>query len=297
MPDVTISYLDPVTGAETVLNDGIDFEVLVGLVGDWIPSFLYQDDPLPGEPGSVLKDYDIDQRFIDLPLLVYAPGGDVRAKLRMLHQVVRPQRNASGEPLRGRLRFAVSGLHTRDLHVIYSGGLSGNDGLGAMGDDWYRAVLSFKANDPYWYADGATSFEFALGEAGLFFPFFPLVFSATQVLADTTINNPGDGEAWPVWTLTGPGDNIALRNKTTGKNFLMDALFTLATGEQLVIDTRPGRKTIVDQNGVSLFASRKKTTAEMWPLITGNNRITVEMNNSDANSSVALSFTPRYETW
>ena len=67
-------------------------------------------------------------------------------------------------------------------------------------------------------------------------------------------------------------------------------------GEQLIVDSRPGAKTIVDQFGNNLFQYFKKGT-EFWPLLEGSNEISIQMDNSDANSEVSLVYTPRYLTW
>jgi hypothetical protein len=40
--------------------------------------------------------------------------------------------------------------------------------------------------------------------------------SASSVLGASSIDNPGDVPAWPLWTVQGPTTQVQLTNTTTG---------------------------------------------------------------------------------
>src|SRR5690606_30720906 len=75
---------------------------------------------------------------------------------------------------------------------------------------------------------------------------FPQV-SSGQVLGETTLTNPGDVEAWPTWTITGPASLVTITHLDTGEEFAVDPGADgidhgpLLEGEQVVVTTDPPR--------------------------------------------------------
>src|SRR5690606_15899574 len=113
-----------------------------------------------------------------------------------------------------------------------------------VGPSWFRAVVSWRAPDPYWYELNAST-ERVVSAAGVpFFPLLPLNLSPSNVIGDQTVQNDGDVEAWPVWTVRGPYAEVRVANLTTGRTLYLTA--PASAGEVLVIDTRPRRKTVID---------------------------------------------------
>jgi hypothetical protein len=99
-------------------------------------------------------------------------------------------------------------------------------------------------------------------------------------------------ESWPVWTITGPGSSPILRNLS--KNVFLSLPVTLLAGESVVIDTRPGRKTVTKQDGSSLFGSLTQTSS-LWSLLPASNSVRIEFTGALAGvSTVTLNFRRRY---
>ena len=112
---------------------------------------------------------------------------------------------------------------------------------------------------------------------------------STYCLASASINNDGDTEAWPVWTITRPGVDPAIRNVTTGG--VTEILTTVAVGETVVIDTRPDQKVVSTGYGSRLTPT---PNSSLWAFARGVNAIQVELNAATAASSVQLSYKRQY---
>lgn len=152
-----------------------------------------------------------------------------------------------------------------------------------------EAVVRFDASDPWWYDASDSSEDFATGTLATFFPIFPLRLSSSEVFAVATVDNDGDTDAWPVWTITGPGSAIVLRNLTSG--LLLSIAATLDVGETVTVDTRRGAKTIVKNDGTNLFSS---STGDLWPLVEGSNSVQIEMGSATSSSLVNVRWRRRW---
>jgi hypothetical protein len=110
----------------------------------------------------------------------------------------------------------------------------------------------------------------------------------------TTINNPGDCEAWPVWTITGPLTRLRAWNAT------LDVRFTLTypLGDQQTITITTDRPTVRgpgDQNLSKYIDWFNTAGTELWPLSDGLNTVGLEVDGAGTNTRVRMAFTPRYD--
>jgi hypothetical protein len=255
-----------------------NYGTLLGKLGDLAPAITLQSE----RRGNVLQKtiYRHEDRPLDLPFLFEGDNeDDLRGNVRAILDVL-----AAGE---GILRITRTGVARELRNTWYTAGLreKGNGGR------TIKTVLSFDALDPYWYDPTGQQVTFAGGVvAGTFFPFFPIVLSPSSVLAEETIVNPGV-EAWPIWTISGPGGTITLENVTTGRKVVWNG--TMADGETLVIDTRPLYKT-VELNDANAWAYVSYDDTDLWPLAAGSNTIRVVMTGTDAGSQALLEYNPRY---
>ena len=71
-----------------------------------------------------------------------------------------------------------------------------------------------------------------------------------------------------------------------------DNPIALGVGQTLTIDTRPGRKLIVDENGAAVFPITGDSS--LFPFVVGSNRINVTMAGSSAASSIVTRWRRRW---
>ncbi|WP_269939008.1 hypothetical protein [Arthrobacter sp. HY1533] len=98
--------------------------------------------------------------------------------------------------------------------------------------------LNFIANQPYW--EGApVRRRFVAASPAPFFSGPIVTISSGKSLATATVSNPGEVNAFPVWTILGPTTSA-----TVGIGGMsIEVPFTIADGEAAVIDTHPTAQT------------------------------------------------------
>lgn len=255
------------------------FGLVSGLANRGAPPVQATERELLSAAGSVLTLIRDQARTVDVPVRI--DSTDLRAVLRDAAAVLRGQ---------GRL---VDG--DRELICRYVGGLEWDEQLPNV----MTQMLSFRAFDPYWRDTTPTVqlidisvLEFL--SATVNDPWFPWYLVDDTAIGGFRIDNDGDVDGWPVWTVQGPGGPTTLTNDTTGA--VLEVATVLAEGEQLHIDTRPGVKTVTGPDGQNLFADLS-TTSSLWPLVRGVQQVTVELPNAAAGTSnVRMSYRRRFLT-
>lgn len=220
-------------------------------------------------------------------LLVEADGdADLRAKIRGLVRAMRPKAGP------GTLTVANETGDRRSLTCYCVDGLPGVESSdGILAGSWWKAALKFYAPDPWWLGD-EQSVSIGLGAPTPFFPFFPLVLSSSTVQGQFTVDlSDSDTPAFPVWTITGPGSSLVLTNNTTGRSLTVAA--SLASGETMVVDTRPDYQSVRRGDGTNLLGS-VDGYPDLWPLVEDVNDITAALNGATSNSRIGGSWQPRY---
>jgi Phage tail protein len=286
MADTSMQWVD-VGGVATEILDGTDVYVLPGLAGRMSPSMSFILQRVPLQPGQRFRDVRHGVAEVKVPVELYgATDTALRSSVRTwVHRL---------DPFRGdgKLRITAPAGDQRELICRCAEGL--DQAVEDEGDVGHRlrAILRFVTEQPYWQdASDTVQTWTLLSSLATFFPLFPLRLSGSEVFADATVTNDGDVEAWPVWTIAGPGSSPILRNLTTGD--LLSLPVTLLAGESVTIDTRPGAKTVTKQNGTSLFGSLTATSS-LWPLAQGSNSVRIEMSGATSVSSVALNWRRRW---
>jgi hypothetical protein len=110
------------------------------------------------------------------------------------------------------------------------------------------------------------------------------------VLGITPIDNPGEVDAWPVWTITGPATVITATNVSTGQSFVLTK--TLAAGELVTITTQ--RPTVRGPLGENLVNALNWPSCYLWPLIPGTNQVNFAVAGASTGTAIELSFYPRW---
>lgn len=272
--------------------DGVEYPIsdnhliIDGSDGKFMPPISFVEDEVPFQPGSKLRGIKVAPREVDIA--IYADGSsavDLRSQMRTLMRVLNPLKGD------GRLRVIAADGVQRDLVCRYKGGVDISEKKAAKIGNLQAVVLVFRAFDPFWYDTTTKVHTFDPGTTATFFPFFPLRLSSSSVFADFTINNEGDVETWPEWYIEGPGENLTIRNLTTGRVLRLETY--LQEGESITIDTQPNKKIIVKSDGTNLFATQTDDSS-LWSLQDGINNIRIEMGGTLAQSKVHLNYKNRY---
>lgn len=257
--------------------------------GRFAPNPVFEADGVPGQSGKRLRFVRHDVHEFALKFWLYEPSEELlRTTLRSTVYRMDPTRGI------GRLRVVAPGGDSREIFCRVASGLGVSEVLGEDSAFYAQRIgATFLAHDPYWYSVGDTAIVYTGDtEVATFFPFFPLRLSASSVFVnDSAISNPGDLEAWPVWTIEGPGSNIVMSNLTTNQSLTLNT--AVSSGQSVTIDTRPGAKTVLNDDGTSLFPLMTATST-LFSLQRGDNHIQVAMDSTSTTSAIRLAFRPRY---
>ncbi|MFD6638331.1 hypothetical protein ACFWDN_21220 [Micromonospora chalcea] len=282
----TAVYIDP-TGVEWPLSDpGLGWATIDEVDGLGAVEYELSTDPHP-RGGSRVRHSQPVSRIVNWPLLVW---GDTHveflARWRALARAFTLSRRLTLPP--GRLRVYRPDGSAREILVRYQGGFKGEPGYGFTED---TAIAVLYAEDPYWRDVAPVTLSYGTAAPRRFLSPFPSV-SSGNVLGEAEVWNPGDAEAWPEWTLTGPCDGITATNHTTGEAFTLT--YPLAAGQTVTITTEP--PTVRGPAGQVLTWALNWPGAVLWGLAPGPNDVDFAVTGTQPGTAVDLSFVSRYET-
>ncbi|MYR36374.1 phage tail family protein [Streptomyces sp. SID4944] len=281
-----LSFTDP-GGVTTLLTDWErGWVVQPGIKGLDMPAYVMATDESPGIDGYEVRQVRAQGKAISIPLAFWA--NDSRSaylnRRRTFIRALNPKRG------QGTLTLTQPDGATRSIGVRYQDGMEGDESLDAAGRRWCIGVITFAAPTPYW-AGGEVTHAWKTDPGGDFFPFLPLVVGDSQVLGLVTVDNDGDDDAYPVWTITGPATSVTLTNVTTGQTLVLS--HTITGTDTIVIDTRERRQTAL-LNGVTNLWPDLSDVSSLWPLETGTNELTLTVAGSTADTEVRMTYQPRY---
>jgi phage-related protein len=281
-----VSFTDP-AGAVTKFSDWANGWVLQpGAKGLDMPAYNFTQDESPGIDGYAIRQVRASGKEIALPIAFWADDSRAAylARRRTLIRSLNPKRGL------GALTVAQSDGTARTIGACYSAGLEGDESLDAAGARWCMGVLTFACPSPFWLGAEVTT-EWRSAVTGTFFPVLPLVVGNSQVLGAVTVDNDGDDDAFPVWTITGPATAVSLTNVTTGEVLVLAR--TVTVGDTIVIDTRERQQTAL-LNGVTNLWGALSDPSTMWALEPGLNDLTLTVTGSTSNTRVRMTYQPRY---
>lgn len=232
------------------------------------------------------------KRIVELPLLVQASSAlALETEISNINKLLNP---LDGDSI---LTITRADGTQRKLTCRYLEGNEGDYGNGQYGLVWIKFILSLQAIDPIFYDVIPVADNFAGTNLATFFPvgrnFFPMSLSGSTVVGAATVQNPGSVDAWPIWTIIGPGDNLILRNITTEKKLSLPV--SLLPSDKVTIDTRPDKKTVLLNDSVNYFPKLALNYSALWPFVKGRNDIQLEMTNIISGvSSISYTFNPPY---
>jgi hypothetical protein len=198
-----------------------------------------------------------------------------------------------GDPAPGLLVLARPDGSSRQIEVMcVDGGDQSDDAAGKSGLLWSTYALTFAADDPLWADADATERAFGSSTAAGVPPMPPIQLAPASLLGDTQVENTGDADSYPVWTITGPGQPT-ITNTTTGRSWGLNV--ALGSGETVVVDTRPTMQSAIDNTSADRWTDLVKSNPrDLWPLIPGVNQLNLSISGSSSASKVVLSYTRRW---
>ena len=152
----------------------------------------------------------------------------------------------------------------------------------------FRIFNSTPASTRHMYAD-----NILVNNNVGFLPLLPISLQGASSFGDVIITNDGQADAYPVWTITGPG-TPTVNNNTTGRSWSWDV--ALNPGQVIVVDTMPGQQSAIDQGtGLSVWSDLvTNSPRDLWPLIRGDNDVNISVSGASAATSVAMSYLRRW---
>jgi phage-related protein len=290
MASALLSWVDA-DGVEFPLNGESFFTELRGRQGFQAPPVEVVAEEIPGQPGDRVRYIQTKARPVRTIVHVRALDEEtLAATRRQFDDMLNIER---GE---GILRHTAADGVVRELSALCTSGLEGDESGSSRGPGWQDYGLTFRASDPYWYDSSFTTQAFQpSGSLPSFFasPVMPLKLAPSGLFNSFSVDNTGSTEAWPIWTISGPGSSIVLTNTTTGD--VLTLTVTLTLGQSIVVDTRPDKKTVVREDGNKHFEYVAPDSA-LWPLVRGVNAITLAMSGTGAGSMLQIQYKQRYRS-
>ncbi len=268
------------SGEETRL-DSAPFYVLDEISGHLLPTFDRRE--IRTSAYTHLLGIGVNARDLSLPLLIRASS--LENVMRLCARYWNP---LNGD---GTLVYVSDSGERRQLACRYTGGLEGS---ASYNRGWMKAVLRLRALNPFWQATDSETYQVQLSEPVPFFQpqFFPLHISSGVLNGNLVIQNSGDLDSFPVFTVTGPATYLKVNRNN--EVFFEFPNLTMNTGDVLVIDTRPGRYSAIinGENAFQLLSSNSK----LFSFVPGENVVTIAANGVSAASKVYFEFVRCYWT-
>lgn len=242
--------------------------------------------------GVIVQNYLPQPRTITVGLFAY--NDDQAAWLALLDRIsVSLWTVRSGEPAPGTLIVHHPDGSARQIDAfVTAGNDQSNDDNSKSGLTWSTWALTLTCPDPYWRDAEVTTLTFEESTAVGIPPMPPVDLAPATVLGNTTVTNTGDADAYPIWTIHGPG-TPTMTNTTTGRVWSLKS--PLISTDVWTIDTSPdGRASVTDQDGISQWAALAQSAPrDLWPLVPGVNKLDLALAGAEAGSKIELSYTPR----
>lgn len=145
------------------------------------------------------------------------------------------------------------------------------------------------AEDPLIYSQALNSVVLnpAAGVGGFTSPLRSLLTSSATAAGAITATNAGRSATWPVFTLAGPITNPVITGPTGAK---LAFIYTLATGETLVIDTNPRRRSILLNGTGNRYGALDWTQSTWFALAPGANVINLGAAVFSAGASLTITW-------
>lgn len=230
---------------------------------------------------------------INLAILVGRPASDNEDDYYiLLDQVARAFYNRRNElPAPGYIQVQRPDGTTRQVAVYTTSGLNTPE-VAISSHTVYSFTL--QTPDPYWQDLIPQQLAFNIGSSVGILPLLPIPLGGSSIIGNNTIINGGNAQAWPIWTLTGPG-TPTMKNLTTGKQWALNT--SVASGHVVQVTTKPGSQMAVDTTTSANIWDQLVlggNLSNLWSLMAGSNQISIAMAGATVATSVGLTWTNRW---
>lgn len=165
------------------------------------------------------------------------------------------------------VQYTENGV-TLEIEADYDDGLE----FGSVTGHVERVPLRFLCVKPFWRNATATVTALSHG-------------TSIPAAADTVVTNNGDANAYPIIEVTGPGEILQIKNSAINKTLELGV--TLAGGEVVTFDLRPGYKTVTSNINGDMFSYLPiPNDMGKWYLAPGPNTISVAIDNGGAAAEI-----------
>jgi hypothetical protein len=155
-------------------------------------------------------------------------------------------------------------------------------------------TFTLQTPDPFW-ADGLTNQLSFIGSGSApgILPLLPIALAQSTIFGANQMTNAGTADAWPTWTITGPG-GPTIQNITTGKTFGLSQ--NVPSGQVVQIVTKPGAQQCVNLTTQTNIWDQLAFSSprDLWSLIPGINNVSITMGSSTSASKVVVSWQNRW---
>jgi hypothetical protein len=283
------------TGTRWNLSDEDHGLVMMrGVRGLGKPVWEHHEDDYAAIAGSFWRDARAQAREHFWPLYLYHDGGtsDFTQRDRALSRGLDARRE-------GVVYVQHSGGELRSIKARYIKGLDDAFDLDPTFCGWAKYGVYLRSSQPFWegspvvrtWGAAAPVPFFGAGDPAEAGP--PFGIAEATASGEVLIDNPGDVEVYPTWTLIGPitaSGGWSARVGTPGR--VIEVPFTIPSGQTLVIDTTPSRQSAL-LDGVDVMEDL--TTFDFDAVEAGASVPLYVLSSALAGGSIQVSLTPLYE--
>lgn len=281
------------SGDEVTLDGlGSEFTLKPGMTGTGLAPRELTFSELAGG-GSVLRHRRSTNREIMIPFDVFhGYGADSYEKLEDSRR--RLERICDG-PIEIQLETKAG---FRSAFGEYKDGLDGDFAKAVVNNYRMNMAVTFTCPDTWFYGEEReiiqkvaagrkpflTSFDSAVA-----IPFFPVVIASSTVDGAYRLDIQGDSPAWPIWEVTGPGEDLLIESVDTQQRVFIEGEF----GEVITVDTKNGDIYSPSSTRGELW-DRVSLDSDLFPLQPGVNRVKITMVNARPDSEIRLRYREVY---
>lgn len=246
-----------------IVSRGVEYAI-----DDGVLSYMYSIDGIGAAPmrrfssqgaqqhGSSDKGFLLNPRIIRIGLTPVSTSLDNLFDIRQqLMTLFSPNETIT-------LRIKKSSGEKRDIEVVFDSDLS----LPLTSDAWTNqpSVVVLKANDPSFYDPTGGAASFALGggsDLGEVPTAIPMKIGASSISTSKEIQYYGNWLEYPIIHIVGQITDPIITNTTTGE-VLSFTGYNIGASDEIVIDLRYGKKTVV-KNGTTNIIDKLTSTSDL----------------------------------